>query len=258
MSPRRIWLAGAAVAIAAVIGLLVAALQSTAVRTQALDAPNQYQVALLQPSTHVCEGPVSSQEPFRSVGIWGSAVTKRATLTVHAQDASTRRTLTTGQLAAFPLEGEWQIRLARELPANVPVRICLTGEAGTFTLVGSPAVHPNVVMTGRVTGRASPQPNDEEFSLVLLSDGHQSLLSSLPLAFSRASLWRPSWVGSWTFWVLAAALVAGFGLAVLAVVRAAASDDGHDAGGDDHEEESGPAPPSDSGTREASRAAAYR
>jgi hypothetical protein len=246
------------VAIAAIVALLVAAMQPTAVRTYALDAPNQYQVALLQPSSRVCEGPIAGQEPFHSLGIWGSAVTKHATLAVEALDASTNRPLSTGQLAAFPLEGEWQIRLAREVTAHLPVRICLTAVAGTFTLVGSPAVHPDVVMTGKVTGRASPQPNDEEFSLVLVSDSHRSLLSSLPLAFSRASLWRPSWVGSWTFWVLAAALMATFGLAVLAVVRAAATDDGPEPGGDDDGQGRGPAPPSDSDAHEGSRAAAYR
>ena len=68
-------------------------------------------------------------------------------------------------------------------------------------------------------------PPGEKFSLALLSDGDRSLLGSLPTAFSRASLWRPSWVGAWTFWVLAIALLATFGLAVVAVISAAGDDD---------------------------------
>ncbi len=68
-------------------------------------------------------------------------------------------------------------------------------------------------------------PAGQRFSLVLLSDGSRSLLGSLSLAFSRASLWRLSWVGPWTFWVLAIALLMAFGLVVAAVVRAA-DDDG--------------------------------
>jgi hypothetical protein len=71
----------------------------------------------------------------------------------------------------------------------------------------------------------SGQPRGQEYSLVLLSQSQRSLLAWLPTAFSRASLWRPSWVGAWTFWVLAGGLLATFALAVLAVLKAAEDDD---------------------------------
>ena len=82
--------------------------------------------------------------------------------------------------------------------------------------MGSAVSEPGVTVTGIPAG--------QRFSLVLLSDGDRSLLGSLSLAFSRASLWRPSWVGAWTFWVLVIALLVTFGLAVVAVVRAADDD----------------------------------
>ena len=83
--------------------------------------------------------------------------------------------------------------------------------------MGSAVSEPGVTVTGI--------PGARRFSLVVLSEGDRSLVGSLSLAFSRTSLWRPSWVGAWTFWVLALALLMSFGLAVVAVVRAA-DDDG--------------------------------
>ena len=96
------------------------------------------------------------------------------------------------------------------------MRICLTDDVSTFSLAGSAVSAPTVSATGVATG--------QRFSLVLLTDGG-SLLGSLSTAFSRASLWHPSWVGSWTFWLLAIALLAAFGVGVSAVVSAAAADD---------------------------------
>ena len=54
-------------------------------------------------------------------------------------------------------------------------------------------------------------------SLVMLPAHPRSLLSMVPTAFARAALFKASWVGTWTFWVLAAALLAGFAVAAAAV-----------------------------------------
>jgi hypothetical protein len=37
----------------------------------------------------------------------------------------------------------------------------------------------------------------------------RSTLSQLPTIFHRASIFRPSWVGAWTFWLLLACVLAG-------------------------------------------------
>jgi hypothetical protein len=216
VSVRHGWLSCIGLALISLVGLLVAGSQGLAVRSFALEAPNHYPVTLLHPSTRVCEGPVTSQGPARSVGIWGASAFGPARLTVEVQDAGTQRVWASGDLEASTAENEYTARLARAVPGDRPLRICLTEDLNTFSLEGSAAVHPNVGMTGKVAG--------QEFSLVLLGDS-RSLLSSLPTAFSRASLFRPSWVGSWTFWVLAIALLATFGLAAVAVASACASDE---------------------------------
>jgi hypothetical protein len=249
ISVRRGWLSCIGLAVIAVVGLLVAGSHGLALRTFVLDAKNQYPLVLLYPSTRVCEGPVTSQGPARSVGIWGASAFGPARLTVEVQDAVTRRLWASGDLEASTVENEYTARLARLVPGDRPLRICLTEDLNTFSLEGSAAVHPNVVMTGKATG--------QEFSLVLLSD-NRSLLSSLPTAFSRASLFRPSWVGSWTLWVLAIALLATFGLGVAAVASAVSASDEEDRPPGDQSRE-GDSPPSPDGrTGDSSRSAARR
>jgi hypothetical protein len=214
---RRGLLPGIACAAIALVVLLIAALQHMAVRTASVGAPNNATVAVLHPATRVCEGPVTSQGSARSVGIWGASAGPTTRLTVDVQDAATSRLLAAGALQAAPVESEWTGRLAHDLPGGRPLRVCLTDDSGTFSLEGSGGSVPTVISTGIPTG--------QRFSLVLLSDGNRSLLRSLSTAFSRASLWRPSWVGSWTFWVLTFALLGTFAMGVVAVTAAADDDE---------------------------------
>jgi hypothetical protein len=213
---RRALLPGAACAVIAVVGLLIAGFRHVDLRTASAGAPNQSTIAALHPAQRVCEGPITSQGPARGVAIWGASAKGVAKLTVSVQDATTHTVLASGSFHPIPLESDWTARLDREVPGSRPVRICLTDDVGAFSLAGSAVSAPTVTVAGVATG--------QRFSLVLLSDGG-SLLGSLSTAFSRASLWRPSWVGSWTFWLLGIALLAAFGVGVSAVVSAAAADD---------------------------------
>lgn len=207
-----------AIVVVAVAALLIAGSRHLTVRTASADVPNQFTIATVRPGHDVCEGPLTSQGTARGVGIWGSAAgTTAAALTITVRDVSTHAALASGSLRAIAQEGEWTVALDRDVPASRPVQICFAGESGAFRLAGSISSDKHVSETGI--------PGGQRFSLVLLSDGSRSLLGSLSLAFSRASLWRLSWVGPWTFWVLAIALLMAFGLVVAAVVRAA-DDDG--------------------------------
>lgn len=248
---RRGLLGCAALAVLAVVGLLVAAGQPITRRTFTLGAPNTVLLAVLRPTSRVCEGPIVSPNPVQSLGFWGAAgPSHRAQLTVSVQDAATNALLASVPVAAPPIQAQVTARLRRPVAAGLPLRICLTQDSGSLSLFGSGAVNPRVIMTGR---RVGPQPTNgqgEEFSLDLFGTDSHSLLDSLGLAFSRASLWRPSWVGSWTFWVLAVALAGAFGLGVAATVTAAGTDEDPDQGVRDAED--GPPPPPDQ-TDESSR-----
>jgi hypothetical protein len=217
VTPRRRLLALLSLALLAILALLVAGTRHIVVRTASANAPNQAPLPALRTGQTACEGPLISHGAARSVGVWGTSGAVRAHLTVTVQDAATHAVLASGALGGTPGDGERVAHLVQDAPGGRPLRVCLTDEAGEFSLDGSMASAPGLAATGLPPG--------QKFSLALLSEGDRSLLGSLSTAFSRASLWRLSWVGPWTFWVLAAALLATFGLAVLAVVSAAADDD---------------------------------
>jgi hypothetical protein len=212
----RTWVVFAGSALVAAIVLAVLALRPLTVREFALDAPNQYQVALLKPGDQVCEGPITTPAPIQGIGIWGGAVIGSSQLTATIEDAVSHRPLATGTITAARAS-ELRKLLNATVPPGRAVRVCLRGRSGQFSLLGSPAVDSGVVVHGGV-------PNSE-FSLVLLRRSGQTLLGSLPLAFGRAALWRPSWVGSWTFWVLAGLLLTTILLGSLAIASAARADE---------------------------------
>jgi hypothetical protein len=137
-------------------------------------------------------------------------------------------------------EAGWTAALDRIVGGNRAIVVCLTENANEFSLAGYPPVLP-VTMSAQLVG---PQPGPQAgqaFSLVLLSPRDRSWFDALSTAFSRASLWRPSWVGRWTFWLLTVALLGTFGLAAFAAVAAADEDAGPPPAPPD---EDGPLPPS--------------
>jgi hypothetical protein len=217
---RRTWVRTSAAfvvsALVAGIVLAVLALRPLTVREFTLDAPNETQVALLKPGHRVCEGPITTPAAIQGIGIWGGAVIGSAQITATIEDASSHRHLATGTITAT---GASELRklLNATVPPGRAIRVCLRGRSGQFSLLGSAAVDPNVELSGGTS--------NSEFSLVLLHQSGQSLLGSLPLAFGRASLWRPSWVGSWTFWVLAGLLLTTIAFGAVAVASAGRADE---------------------------------
>lgn len=219
VSTRAGFLGAGAVIVVALGALILGGLRGVAVRAFALQAPNQYPLVTLAPGQTVCEGPVSSPHPFRIVAIWGAAVGGRATLQVTARTAALGHVLAAGTSVAHNVDDEEQTTLSAPIRSATPITVCVTDAQGHFSIAGGSAVHPGIAMTGT--------PANREFSLLLLSEP-QSLISALPIAFSRAALFRPGWVGAWTFWVLIGGVLAGFGLALVAVIRALDADAGGD------------------------------
>lgn len=214
--PSVRWLAAVLPTIV-VLGVIAAGgLQPIARRSFSLRSPNQFSLVTLGPARGICEGPIRSPRPFDAVSIWGATPTGSADLRIAARDANTGRLLGEGQLTARHVETEQRTQLGRRVATQSPVRVCVRVERGAFTIAGSQAVDPRVALSGKLRG--------QEFSLLLLA-GHHSLLDSLPLAFSRAALFRPSWVGVWTYWGLALGLVLALAVIALTLIAAAAADD---------------------------------
>jgi hypothetical protein len=205
----------AGLAVIVLVALVVSASDTVMRREFVLRAPDQQAVALLRAPDRVCEGPVTPTGPTQDAAIWGYSLIGPARVRVDVEDAQSSRALATGRVVTKS-RGEYAARLNRSLAGGRRIRVCVTGELNTFALLGAPATDPDVAMTGPKRGL--------EFSLALLND-RQSLLGSLSTAFSRAALFKPSWMGRWTFWLLTAALLATFGLAGVAITTAAADDE---------------------------------
>lgn len=124
------------------------------------------------------------------------------TMTMTARDASGKQ-LGTSTPPAFNDGAHPSFKLPRGL-----------GSAATlcFRTDGS-----NVAVAGSLNGNLSPeqvstigkQPVEGDVSIEYMRAGSDSTWSMIPTIFSRAALFRPSWVGAWTYWL--AALLA-FGL----------------------------------------------
>ena len=65
----------------------------------------------------------------------------------------------------------------------------------------------------------------QEISLSLIREPKRSVLSSLPTAFRRAELFRPSWVHSWMYWGMVVVLIALVPLLLLRALLAAQRED---------------------------------
>jgi hypothetical protein len=217
MRARRSWLAFAITAAIGVVVVLILGFGRERLRAFSLEAPNQQPVAVLAPHAQACEGPITSAHRFDAIRAWGAAVGRPTVLDVSTR-ASGGEVLTTGRVAVSPMPNAYTSVLSASTPSGRATSVCLrNGGSAPFSLLGSPSVNPGVRMT--VGGEISAL----QFSLVLLGPPSSSF-SLLPTAFSRASLFRPSWVGTWTFWALLAGLLPAVALAGVAISAAARAD----------------------------------
>lgn len=215
LTPRRSRILFAPAMVVALAVLAVLATGRANVRRESLRVPDNSAVALLKTGQSVCEGPVAAGGDFDAVEIFGGPVLPIGGVRVDVHDAGTHATLASG-ITDLRSAGEHVIALERTVPAGRRVRVCVTSTLNTFSLDGSSASAPGVQMTG---GKQT------QFSLGLVSRD-RSLLAALPTAFARASLFKLSWMGAWTFWVLLVALAGGaIGLGALAIASAGAEDE---------------------------------
>jgi hypothetical protein len=223
------------VSIAVVAALGLGGLAASAARSQhwtsfTLGIRAQMFVVTLPPGRQACQTPVSVLAPAGGVQAWAwPAPQPGPPLRVTVLDPHGGKPLATGQLPpgyaetppprGYPSPVSLRTRLSRPLSSGHPVTLCLQNLGTTpVTLMGS---YPNN-MSG--TLRSEGKSTGYAMALSFTRPHSQSLFSMLPTIFRRASLFRPAWIGPWTFWLLGTALLAAFGLGALAVVKARIDD----------------------------------
>jgi hypothetical protein len=222
MTRRRAWLPFTLFAVIALVALSVSGLRGGVIRAFALGVPNSKTVAVVGPHKRVCEGPINSPEAFQSVVLWGRYVGGKPLVRIWNESSGHPKLIAAGPVEPSPpgVPGSYAAMLTTAVDRGVPVSVCVVDAGGHLKLQGSSPSYGGVVVAGAKSRVA--------FSLVLLDSQKHSFLGSLSLAFSRASLFRPSWVGPWTFWVLLILLLGAVPLGALAIAAAIRADEQRD------------------------------
>lgn len=186
-----------------------------------LNIPDAAPVAL-QPGQTACQGPISVGQPVGGVTVWATtSAGPGARLAATVRDADGGTTVARGRLA--PSASDQRLGwiavsgyFTRSFAPRRRISICLTPLTGTAVmLLGSGGN--TLTINGKPTGSA--------LAVVLRTPHPRSLISLIPTVFRRAALFHPSWMGAWTFWILAAGLAAGVALIALSLLRAEAMDE---------------------------------
>ncbi len=209
------------------VALVVAALVWSAGHDERLSSfsidvdPGPTVVGALRPGQQACQGPIRTLGPIGYVTSWVTPVSGPGpALTVAVRDAGSGQTLGSSRVSpGYVGASAPEALLDHVVPAGRTVSVCLRSEGpGVVKLIGnkSNTRSGHLVIAGQL--------QQESLALYFLRAHPVSLLSQIPVIFRRAALFRPGWVGSWTFWVLAALLLGTFGLTLFAVAQAERED----------------------------------
>jgi hypothetical protein len=217
---------------AGLVALLLAAGSDGRSTAFSLDIPPSGPVITLHRGQAACQGPLTAPAAFGFVTPWidpaeSSGLIPHGPIRGAAIDLTVRDDVTNATLASGTVAGEYvapiapTVALDRAIPSGRRVRVCLRSRGpGTVDLMG--AALPNRALAeddGSASGSGA-----NAVALLFERQHPRSLLSLIPTIFRRASLFRPTWVGPWTYWLLSAAVLGTFALATLAVIRAAQAD----------------------------------
>lgn len=166
-----------------------------------------------------CEGPIAAQSAFAGIRAFiGTDPPSGGTLTLLVRSPA-GATLSARDISARGGNSTYTVGLGRTIAAGATVDVCLRN-SGSFRAAFFGAARADRHVTLTIAGRRTT----DEASLLFLTPHPPTLLGDLPTLFARAALFRPGWVGVWTFWLLLAGLLVAFVLVGRALVSAAAAD----------------------------------
>jgi hypothetical protein len=193
------------------LALLVAAALDDRERAFTVGLPAVRIAAELPPGERACRTGIEVPAGFSRVQLATASFGRPGPpLTVTAGDA--RGTVPGG----YPDNSTVEVGLG-EIEAQERVEVCVTNEGDhRMALYGSPPDTPPDQL-----GDPDLEP---EIAVTFLRDEPSSMLELVPEAFERAALFRPAWVGAWTFWLLLGLVLVGVPLLLAAAYRSAVTD----------------------------------
>lgn len=159
------------------------------------------EAARLVPDAVACQKPIDVSEPFTGVRFrLGPARRPTPPLELTVQRLPARATVARGTLVGAQRGlSEQSIAIDRTVAAGQRVAVCLRN-TGTRPV----ALLGNAELAARTSyAEVDGERKATDLALVFTRDS-RSALAQIPEMFERAALFRPAWVGAWTFWLLAA------------------------------------------------------
>lgn len=198
----------AAIALVALAGVVLAGLRSHRDLAFSLGVPSLRVAAVAPPGVPLCQKNIDVVHTFdavrftpRSVGRPGPA------LSVAVRRSGSAAALAGTQVpGGYPDNRTLRVRVGHVAAGRGPVDVCITpqGRYGVGLVGGNRESEPatRAYLGDTIVPRYS-------VAMDFHTARSHTLLSQLPRIFHRASLFRPQWVGAWTFWLLAAIVALG-------------------------------------------------
>ena len=144
-------------------------------------------------------------------------------IVVFVRRSRTAQTLADGTAEPGPA-GPRTVRLRGSVAGSRKVVACFLNAGAVPAVLLPPPGTPTRVTVERSDALAEYA----DGGLELDRSDNRSLLALLPDVFDRASLFRPGWVGAWTYWLLLVALVIGVPVLLSRALASASDEDESD------------------------------
>jgi hypothetical protein len=208
---RRALTTLAAVAALGVLAVLVAALLDDRETAFTVGLPPVRIAAELQPGERACRAGIDVPAEFSRVRLFTASFGRPGPRLSVAAGGS-RGTVAAGYRDNSAVEAS-----LGAVAEGARIDVCVTNEGDSrVALLGSPPDTPPPHL-------ADPE-LEPELGAAFLRDEPSSTAALVPQAFERASLFRPAWVGPWTFWALLVLVAAGVPALLMAAYRSAVTD----------------------------------
>lgn len=170
----------------------------------------------MEPGQETCQSPIEVEESFSRVRFQvGTHFRPGPELEVTIRDANSGTLLRRGRLAAGYPDISKPAVLVGDVPAGRQIGVCIKNVGDRkAALFGSGG---DQLAATRLTLDARPRLGELTMSFYVAE--RPSALEEVPEIFRRASHFRPSWVGAWTFWALGFLLLVAVPLLLLGALR---------------------------------------
>ena len=207
-----------------VLGLFLAALTDQRHLAFSLAVRPSQPGILLQAGQEVCQRGIDVEQPFDSVSLLLATYFQPGPrLEVRVTDDRGGRVLASGVLPdGYPDSKTSVTKLSRTVPAGGRATLCVHNAGTRKVAMFSAPYSDNAPSSGTIDRRYIAY----DLLVDFVRSKPRSTLSLIPDVFQRASLFHPSWVGAWTFWVLAALLLVGVPVLLLRALVSAEREDG--------------------------------